>query len=119
MQTSFPKEFLNKFWIKVEEREYIYIFEIQFYEKKICLKVEAKQFMLILMKMAHQIAILSSKDALRIFWELKNKTKQNKTKNPYTFKQETTRIKTKCFHPVMHLRFKLQHIPLSLCYHVN
>ena len=32
----FLKEFLNEIWLKVEEHEYIYIFEIKF-EKKIIL----------------------------------------------------------------------------------
>ena len=32
-KTTFPKEFLNKIWLKVEEHEYIYILETKF-EKK-------------------------------------------------------------------------------------
>ena len=33
-KNSFPKEFFNKIWLKVEGREYIYIFGIKF-EKKL------------------------------------------------------------------------------------
>ena len=32
-KTTFPKEFFNKFWLKVGEHKYIYIAEIKF-EKK-------------------------------------------------------------------------------------
>ena len=36
-------EFFNEIWLKVEEHEYIYIFEIQFErKKKICLKMADK-----------------------------------------------------------------------------
>ena len=34
-KTTFLKEFLNKIWLKVEEHEQIYIFEIKFLEKYI------------------------------------------------------------------------------------
>ena len=35
-------EFFNEFWLKVEEHEYIYIFEIKFEKKLFCLKMAAK-----------------------------------------------------------------------------
>ena len=36
-KTTFPKEFFDKIWLKVEEHEYNYIFEIKF-EKNILFK---------------------------------------------------------------------------------
>ena len=40
--TTFPKEFFNKIWLKVGKYEYIYICEIKFGKKKYCLKIAAK-----------------------------------------------------------------------------
>ena len=32
-KTTLPKEFFNKIWLKVEEHDYIYIFEIKYWKK--------------------------------------------------------------------------------------
>ena len=34
LKTTFPKKIFSKIWLKVDEHEYIYIFEIQFKKKK-------------------------------------------------------------------------------------
>ena len=34
-KTTFPKEFSNKIWLKVEEHEHIYIYEITFGKKNL------------------------------------------------------------------------------------
>ena len=49
-KTTFPKEFFNKIWLKVEEHEYIYIFEKN---KIFCLKMAAKTSFVILCNNAH------------------------------------------------------------------
>ena len=42
-KTTFPKECFNKIWLKFEEREYIYISEIQFEKKNYSVKWRPKQ----------------------------------------------------------------------------
>ena len=64
-KTTFPKEFFNEIWPKVEEHEYIYIFKIKFEKKIILFKnggrnkfwdiVQLCIFMLISVKMARPI----------------------------------------------------------------
>ena len=43
-KTTFPKEFSNEIWLKVEEHEYIYITEITFEKNYSVLKWRPKQF---------------------------------------------------------------------------
>ena len=52
LKTTFPKEFLNKFWLKVEEHENGYIFEIKL-EKNILFKMAAKTSFVRLRNNAH------------------------------------------------------------------
>ena len=42
LKTTFPKEFFNKTWLKVEQHEYIYIFEIEFEKKNILFKNDSQ-----------------------------------------------------------------------------
>ena len=43
-KTTFPKEFFNEIWLKVEKHEYIYITEITFLKNYSVLKWRPKQF---------------------------------------------------------------------------
>ena len=52
-KNTFPKEFFNQIWRKVEEHEYIYILEIIFKKKLFCLKMAAKASFVILRDNAH------------------------------------------------------------------
>ena len=43
-KTTFPKEFFNEIWLKVDEHEYIYITDITLKKKYSVLKWRPKQF---------------------------------------------------------------------------
>ena len=53
LKNHFPKGFFNKIWLKVEEHECIYIFEIKSLKKIFCLKMTAKTNFVTLRNNAH------------------------------------------------------------------